>query len=82
MPVFVSWDVFVEVREAPRCRLGDVAQLVPRHHVGLQVVCQRALDGTNLFILNGFERSRPPKRSVLGARCRCLRVKFPAEHFQ
>lgn len=43
VPVLVSWDVFVEVGEAAGCWLSDVAELVPGHHVGLQVVCQRAL---------------------------------------
>lgn len=41
--VLVSRDVFVEVGQAAGCSLSDVAELVPRHHVGLQVVCQRAL---------------------------------------
>lgn len=41
--VFVSRDVLVQVGEAAGRRLGDVAQLVPRHDVGLQVVCERAL---------------------------------------
>lgn len=45
MSVLVSRDVFMEVGQAAGCRLSDVAQLVPRHHVGLQVVCQRALQG-------------------------------------
>lgn len=43
MSVLVSRDVFMEVGQAAGCGLSDVAQLVPRHHVGLQVVCQRAL---------------------------------------
>lgn len=43
MSVPVSRDVFMQVGQAVGCRLSDVAQLVPRHHVGLQVVCQRAL---------------------------------------
>lgn len=42
--VFMSRDVFVEVGQAASCRLSDVAELVPRYHVGLQVVCQRALE--------------------------------------
>lgn len=45
MSVLVSRDVFMEVGQAAGCGLSDVAQLVPRHHVGLQVVCQRALQG-------------------------------------
>lgn len=41
--VLVTRDVFVEVGEAAGRRLSDVAELVPGHHVGLQVVCERAL---------------------------------------
>lgn len=41
--VLVSRDVLVEVGQATGRSLGDVAELVPRHHVGLQVVRQRAL---------------------------------------
>ena len=43
VPVFVSRYILVEVGEAAGRRLGDVAKLVPRYNVGLQVVCQRAL---------------------------------------
>lgn len=42
--VLVSRDVLVEVGQAAGRRLGDVAQLIPRHHVGLQVVGHRALE--------------------------------------
>lgn len=45
MSVLVARDVLVQVGQAAGRRLGDVAQLVPRHHVGLQVVGQRALRG-------------------------------------
>lgn len=41
--LLVSRDVFVEVGQAAGRRHGDVTQLVPRHHVGLQVVRHRAL---------------------------------------
>lgn len=41
--VFVSRDVFVQVGQAAGGRLGDVAQLVPGHDVGLQVVGKGAL---------------------------------------
>ena len=41
--VLVSRDVLVQVGQAAGRRLSDVTQLVPGHHVGLQVVCQRAL---------------------------------------
>lgn len=43
--VLVSRDVLVQVGQAAGRRLSDVTQLVPRHHVGLQVVGQRALRG-------------------------------------
>lgn len=36
----VPRDVFVEIGQATGCCLGDVAELVPGHHVGLQVVRQ------------------------------------------
>lgn len=44
MSVLVTWDVFMEVGQAAGCCLSDVAEFVPRHHVGLQVVCQGALE--------------------------------------
>lgn len=36
-------DVLVQVGQAARHGLGDVAQLVPRHHVGLQEIRQGPL---------------------------------------
>lgn len=44
MSVLVPWDVLMEVGQAAGRRLGDEAELIPGHHVGLQVVCQRPLE--------------------------------------
>lgn len=49
--VLEAGDVLVEVGQAAGQRLGYVAQLVPRHHVGLQVVRQRALANTKTRLL-------------------------------
>lgn len=57
MSVFVSRDVLMEVSQAAGRRLSDVAQLVPRHHVGLQVVRQRALWRKHSFIMSLFHIS-------------------------
>lgn len=43
VPVPEAGDVGVEVRQTSCHGLGDVAELVPCHHVGLQIVGQRAL---------------------------------------
>lgn len=45
MSVLMARDVFVQVGQATGCSLGNVTQLIPRHHVGLQVIGQRALRG-------------------------------------
>lgn len=42
--VLQTRDVFMEVGQASSRGLGYVAQLAPRQHVGLQIVCQRALE--------------------------------------
>lgn len=43
--VLMARDVLVQVGQATSCRLGNVTKLIPRHHVGLQVVGQRTLRG-------------------------------------
>lgn len=42
--VLQAGDVLVEVSHTPGQGLGNVAQLVPGHDVGLQVISQRALE--------------------------------------
>lgn len=43
MSVLVARDVLVQVGQATGRCLSNVTQLIPRHHVGFQVVGQRAL---------------------------------------
>ena len=61
--VLQAGDVLMQVGQAPGRGLGDVAQLVPRHHVGLQVIGERALrtDTHALSALSDHQRAGAPR---------------------